>query len=405
LNLLLIAAFTLLLVEYSEKGGAKRLEALIFGALLLASTRYESGFFLVPAAIAAVCGWWREKQVNVSWPVMISPLFLMPLLQQNRVFEGGSQAWQMASQSGVTEPFGFQYLGANMGHALAFFFDLSGYQPSSPVFAVVGLVSLPFFALWISRVLRQGPNINGRDLGWAIVGVSLFAVTAIYLLYFWGKFDDPIISRLSLPVHFLMMVSFVLVGAQFIKSELGWKIAVSCLVLGILFHSLPVLARQAYRTYYSPGVEMQMRRGFLALQNDRNLLFVDNDSTFWILRKIPATSVRGAVSRKEALMYHLKNRSFQEMYVFQSILVNDQTGALAIDPADDLGVDFELETVWERRVQTLLFARISRIKSIKAGGELVSARPFVEPVKDRRTTAELEQARALYLENWVKQLP
>lgn len=405
LNLLLIAVFSLLMVEYLEKGGKQRLEALILGALMLASTRYESGMFLVPAAIAAVCVWWRQRQVALSWPVMLSPIFLIPLLLQNRLFEGGSKAWQMGSQQGVTEPFGFQYLGTNMGHALAFFFDFSGYQPSSPVFAVAGLLTLPFFGLWVVRVLRQANQADGRELGWAFVGVSLFSVTAIYLLYFWGKFDDPIISRLSLPVHLLMMVSFVMIGAQFFKSDRAWKIAAGCLTAGILFHSLPVIARQAYRTYYSPGVEMQMRRDFIAKQVDKNLLFVDNDATFWILNKLPASSVMEAMARKDALAYHLKNRSFQEMYVFQSIMVNDKDGTLYVDPVDDLGPDFEIETVWERRVQTLLFARISRIKSIKNGSELIKARRFIEPEKERRTVEELEHARALYLENWVKQLP
>lgn len=405
LNLILIAVFSLLMVDYFEKGGSRRLEAVILGALLLASTRYESGIFLVPAAIAAICVWWREKRVSLSWPVMLSPLFLIPLLLQNRIFEGGSRAWQMGSQAGVTEPFGFQYLVPNLGHALAFFFDFSGYQPSSPVFAVAGLLTLPFFGLWIARIIRQWDKVEGRDLGWALVGVSLFAVTALYLLYFWGKFDDPIISRLSLPVHMLMMVSIVLVCAQVFKSDRGWKITVGFLALGILFHSLPVLARQAYRSYYSPGVEMQMRRDFIAKQTDKNLLFVDNDATFWILNKIPASSVMEASARKEALAYHLKNRSFQEIYVFQSVLVNDTDGSLEVDPADDLGEGFELETVFERRVQTLLFARISRVQSINEGGRITTARRFVEPTGDRRTSEELGAARALYLENWIKQLP
>jgi hypothetical protein len=405
LNLLLIACFTLLMVEYLQTGGAQRLEALVYGALLLASTRYESGFFLIPAAIAALCVWWREGKVSLTWPLVASPLFLIPLLLQNRVFEGASSAWQMGSQEGVTEPFGIGYLAPNLGHALAFFFDFSGYQPSSPAFAVAGIVTLPFFGLWVARILRQPKTAEGGDLGWALVGLSLFSITAVYMLYFWGKFDEPIISRLSLPVHFLMMVSFVIICTRLFKSDRGWKWAGALLAFGVLFQGLPVLARQAYRTYYSPGEEMRMRRDFLTRQTDRNFLFVDNDATFWILNKVPASSVAEAASRKDALAYHLKNRSFQEMYVFQSILVDDRNGAFNVDPSDELGPAFELETVWEKRVQTLLFGRISRIKAIHEGDAVTMARKFVEPAKERRSSAELEKARALYLETWIKHLP
>ena len=246
----------------------------------------------------------------------------------------------------------------------------------------------------------------GREIGGAIAGVGLFAVAGVYMFYFWGKFDDPIISRLSLPVHLLMMVSVVAVGMQLIKSDTGWKVVSLFVLGGILFHSLPVLSKQAYRTLYSPGVEMQIRQDFLAKQEDKNLLFVDNDSYFWILNKVPASPVEQVKLRKEGLAYHLKNRSFREMYVFQSVKVNDATGELTVDPADDLGPDFELEPVLEKRVQTLLFARISRIKGIREGGRVVAERHALVPLlHESRTTEELEHARAQYMEKWLKELP
>lgn len=406
LNLLLIVVFGLLLAHYLDAPDEQRLEAFILGALLLASTRYESAVFLAIGAVAALLGWWRARRVILSWPLIFSPLFLAPLLLQNRMFEGGSRAWQMAGQQGVSVPFGFQYLAPNMGHALAFFFDLSGYQPSSPLFAMAGLVTLPFFGLWMVKVLRQGGGAQGRDQALAWLGVSLFVVTAVYMFYFWGKFDDPIINRLSLPVHLLMMLSVVLICGQFIKSERGWKIISAVVFAGILVHGLPVLSKQAYRTIYSPGVEMQLRHEFLAAQEDRNLLLIDNDSFFWILQKLSSSPVEQVKLRKTGLAYHLRNHSFREMYVFQHIKVDDTTGRQYVDPVDDLGPDFELEAVWERRVQTLLFARISRIKAIKDGTHAVAeAHSFVPSPKESRTAAELETVRVQYMEKWLKELP
>lgn len=406
LNMVLIAAFALLCAAYLEGPTESRLEALIFGALMLASTRYESALFLLPAAVIAFSGWCRAGRVILTWPLVLSPLFLVPILIQNRIFSGESQAWEMDSLSGVTVPFGLQYLTPNLGHALAFFFDFSGYQPSSALFAAAGLITLPFFALWIARVFREPARRQSSDLSWAVVGLGLFAVTAVYLLYFWGQFDHALIRRLSLPVHLLMAVSIVLIGRGLFKSVTAWKFAALCAFGGMLVQGIPVLAKQAYRTSYSPGVEMQIRTEFLDGLTDRNILFVDNDSFFWITHKIPASAIRQAVFRKEGLIYHLRNHSFADMYVFQGVRVNQATGVSTVETDDELGPDFELEPVLERRVQTLYLVRISRIKAIKSGGE-VAARSthLVEPVQKRRSAEELDKMRAVYLENWIKKLP
>lgn len=406
LNLLLIVVFVLLLAVYLEKPDeVRRLEAFIYGTLLLASTRYESVLFLPLAGVAALAGWARAGKIVLSWPLVVSPIFLLPVLIQNRIFDGGSGAWEMASMK-ASEPFGFQFLAPNLGHALAFFFDLSGEQPNSPMFAVLGLLSLPFFGLWLGRLARQAGQAAGTDLAWAITGAGLFGVAAIHMFYFWGQFDHPVIRRLSLPVHLLMLLAMLVVGAKLALSARGWKTGALVVCAGILFHSLPVMARQAYRASYSPGVEYQIRQDFLAALPDRNVLFFDNDAFFWILHHIPASPVEQAKLRRDGIVYHMRNHSFQAMYVFQSIMVDDRTGKRSVDPADDLGPDFELETMWEKKVQTLHFARISRITAIKEGGKVAArAEPWVTPLDAKRSPDELEKARALYLQNWIKQLP
>lgn len=406
LNLLLIAAFFLLLAAYLEKPDeARRLEAFIYGSLLLASTRYESVLFLPLAGVAAMVGWWRVGKIVLSGPLLLSPVFLLPVLIQNRIFDGGSGAWEMASMN-ATKPFGFEYLAPNLGHALAFFFDLSGAQPNSPLFATVGLLSLPFLGLWLGRLARQAGQVAAIDLTWAITTVGLLGVGAIHMFYFWGQFDHPVIRRLSLPVHLLLLLAVLVVGAKLTLSARGWKVAAVAVCAGILFHSLPVMARQAYRTSYSPGVEYRIRQDFLDSLPDRNVLFFDNDSFFWILHHIPASPVGQAKLRRDGIVYHLRNHSFQAMYVFQSILVDDKTGKRSVDPADDLGPDFELEPVWENKVQTLLFARISRVTAIKENGKVAArADPWVTPLEEKRSPEELEKARTLYLQNWIKQLP
>ena len=406
LNLLLLAVFVLLAVYYLESPEKARLEAFVFGALLLASARYESLFFLAPLAMVALAGWWRSKQVVLTWPLIASPLFLAILMLQNRFFSGGETAWQLQSRPDADAPFALEYLNNNLGHALAFFFDCSGYQPNAVVFGALGLAALPVFLLWMIGVVRAPATTTGAQWGWVLSGLSLMGITGVYMVYFWGQFDDPIIHRLSLPTHLFFALAVVLAGSMFLKTARGWQVLALIVVAGWLVQGLPVLARQAYRTNYSPGVEMQIRSAFLQDLSDRNVLFIDNDSYFWILHKIPASPVKKVVSVKEGLAFHLRNHSFQGIYVFQSVLVNPETGAQAIDPDDDLGPDFELVTVREKRVQSLLFARISRVTAIKSA-EAVLAREasFVEVREQTLTEDEVQKNRALYMENWIKQLP
>ncbi len=406
LNLLLIVVLGLALVWYLEAPDDRRLQAMSYAALLLASTRYESLVFLLPALVAAVWGWWRVGRVLLPWTVAISPVFLLPALVQNRIFSGQSGAWEMASMPGVTTPFAFEYFAPNLGHALAFFFDFGPYQPSSPVFAALGLIALPFYGLLVVRSFRLPASHSPREQAWSLLAVGLLGVTMIYLFYFWGQFDHPVIRRLSLPAHLLMALAVVVVVGRMAAREKVARLLTLVAAGGFLFHSLPVMAKRAYAYDYAPGVEMEFRTEFLGLLPERDFLFIDNDSVFWITQKVPASPVAQAQARKEGLTYHLRNHSFSQIYVFQSLLIDDQTGERRVDPADDLGPDFELETVWERRVQALLFARISRVTTIRHEGEAAARATEAVPVAvERRTTEELEKARTLYLENWIKKLP
>lgn len=404
LNLVMMATFLLLALRYAERPDDLSLEAMCLAAVLLAQTRYESVLFVLPAAVIALWGWWRDGRVFLSWPVVLCPVFLLPYVLQNRVFEMNTGVWEMASRPGYEVPFSLGYVPDNLGHALAFFFDTSGYQGNSIYFSALGLLALPFFALMILRLLRGATA--GQPVAVGATGIGLFLIGGLLLAYFWGQFDHPVIRRLSLPLHWLMAMAVATVGAQLIRRTVVWQALCAGAVLALLVQGIPTMARQAYLWDYQPAVEMEWRADFLARQTRRDFLFIDRDVTFWITQRISATPVAQATLRKEGLAYHLRNHSFSAMFVFQRFTVDDQTGALTIDPTDDLGPNFELEPVAQRRIATLHLARISRIGAIRENGEIVAravlAVPAVEP---QLSSAELQKVKAEYLEKWIKQLP
>lgn len=406
LNLVMIATVLLLGWRYASSPDEDALVALVLAGVLLAYSRYESVLFVLPVAALAVWGWVKAGRVILPWTAALSPLLLLPYLLQHRIFETNTGAWELASKPGSGAPFALGYVPDNLGHALGFFFDTSGYQPNSIYFAALGLVALPVFALLILRILRKGQGATPTEWGVAVLGVGLLAVGALLMMYFWGQFDHPVIRRLSLPVHLLMALAIVAVGARFLRGALGWRLASAGAVLALLMQGLPSLTRQAYAWEYMPGIEMAWRQEFLRQHPQKDYLFIDRDSIFWIVNHVTATASSQAAARREGLAFHLRNHSFSAMYVFQRFKVDPDTGRLTLDPADDIGPGFELETVIEKRIATLHLARISRITAISDKDDVVARTDFVAPISGPAMSAEeFEQARTAYLKQWIKQLP
>lgn len=405
LNLVMILVVVFAAARYARAPDEDALEFLCLAAVLLAFTRYESVVFIVPVAVLALWGWARAGRVVLSWPVALAPVFLFPYLLQNRIFSVNSAAWEMGSVKGADAPFALHYLPDNLGHALAFFFSFDGYQANSVYFASLGLVALPFLLLLTLRAFRSteaAPEAVGR----AFVVAGLFVIGALLMVYFWGQFDHPVIRRLSLPVHLLFAIAIVTVGASLFRSVRGWQIATAGAVAALVFQGMPMMARQAYAWDYTPGIEMAWREEFLRQYPQRDYLFIDQDATFWITQRMPATPIKQAAERKDGLAYHLRNHSFSALYVFQRFSADPDTGRLTLDPADDIGPDFELEPVLQKRIATLHLARISRVTAIRDRGAVVARAGYVAPsAGPTMSKEELEKASAVYLEKWIKQLP
>lgn len=407
LNLIMLLGVLWLGCRYAERPNCASAAALCLGAVLLAQTRYESAIFIVPVAGLMIWGWARAEKVILPWSIWLTPVFLMPYVLQNRQFGSNESLWELAGQGGgATVPFSVNYLPENLGHALAFFFDTSGFQPNSILFALLGLIALPLFGIWITRVIREHKNQSPVTMAVAMFSLGLLAVGGLFMIYFWGQIDDPVIRRLSLPMHLTMMLAIVVVVSHWIRWTRIWQVLCACAVAALLVQGLPAMAKRAYEKEYTPGVEMAWRQDFLERFPERDYLFIDQDSVFWITQEIPATPIKQAQERKEGLIYHLRNRSFSAMYVFQRYKIDDLTGKMNLDPNDDVGEGFGLEPVWEKRIATLLIGRISRITSISHEDDKVEATPYITPSgEEHRTAEQIEKARALYLENWIKQLP
>jgi hypothetical protein len=403
LNLTMIVATILLGARWVEKRDAPSLTAFCFAGLLLAQVRYESVIFLLPVILLVLFVWLQERRPILTWPIIFAPLLMVHYPLQHRIFDLRESAWELFSKPGYSEPFAVKYIPENLEHALKFFFGPASDQPNSIVLSVYGLIALPFFLLLVVKRIRSLRSEPSPSVAVMIFSLGFVLQFLLLMCYFWGKFDEVIIRRLSLPTHLAMVIALLAVLPQFRKPVvLRTLLAIAC--VGLLVRSIPSMAAHAYSQEYLPAREVAWRREFMAAQPRPDYLMIDNDSTLWITHRVSATPTVVAVKRREDIAFHMRNRTFSDVFVFQRLNIDPETNQQKLRDGDDLGPNFELATVVEERLQVLTVSRISRVKQITSGALPISTR---EPVKHApsKSRAEIEQARRQFLESYMKQLP
>jgi hypothetical protein len=403
LNLVMIAATLQLGIRFIEKRDEASLAVFCYSALLLGQTRYESLIYALPVVIAVLWVWAQEGRPILSWPVIVAPLLLLPYPLQHRIFELRTSAWQLASKPEYSSPFSFSYVADNLDHTLQFFFARPTDQPNSLTLSVMGFIAVPFFLLFLVKKLRTLRHESPAVVMSAIFAVGFVGQFVLMMCYFWGKFDDPIIRRLSLPTHLWLVVAVLTIMPQFKAGVQRALVAVAA--FGALASGVPSMAAHAYTQEYLPGRETEWRRQFIKDQPRHDYLMIDNDSILWVAHQISSTPIVQAIHRRDAIVFHMRNRTFSDIYVFQRYNVDPTTGKETPREGDDLGPNFVLETVREERLQTLTVTRISRVKEVRQGSASLTAPTGEKEPVVSQNREEIEKMRKVYLENFIKQLP
>jgi hypothetical protein len=403
LNLVMILSTLLLGARLIERRDDAAMTAFCFSALLLAQVRYESVIYLLPVAgiVAWVC--WREGRLILPWPVIIAPLLMVHYPLQHRIFDLRASAWELGSQPGYTLPFSPTYIPDNLYHALRFFFAKPTDQPNSLLLSTLGFIAVPFFVLALLKWVRALSRQSSMTVATTFFAVGFAAQFALMMCYFWVRFDDPVIRRLSLPTHLGLVIAVLAVLPQ-LAGAAAIRVLLAVAVTALLGLGVPSMAAHAYSQEYLPGRETAWRRAFIAEQPRHDYLMIDNDSILWITHQISSTPILQARLRRDSLVFHLRNRTFSDMYVFQRFNIDPVTGHMTLRKDDDLGPEFVVEPVREERLQTLTLTRISRIKSIKTEAAVISG-PDPASATVSQDRAEIERQRRAYLENFLKQLP
>lgn len=363
LNLAMLLLVVVLAMFYLEAPDEPRLSGLVLAVVLFAQTRYESSLYIAPAALVILEGWRRTGRIILPAAAVLAPALLIPYALHNTYLSGTPLLWEL--REGAESRFGLEFLGTNLEHALAFFFDFSGFFMNSWWLGVAGLPAF-LWATWCAlRGLRGWRVAPAADVAAVVFLAAVAGNLGLLMFYYWGALDDPIVSRLSLPFCAALALSL---GWAAARVPGHWRGRAVMVVAGGALLSYQTSGLRSNAHHWEQNLlmrEVAWEAEMVDALPLANRLIVSNKSPlFWLGREIPAVSTGRARWHAEGIKFHLDHHTFQEVLVMQTLRPVGAAGGYQIEPADRLPERYVLEPVTERRFG-LRLARISRVKAIR----------------------------------------
>ena len=228
LNLVMIMACLHLSHQYLERREPDVLVLLCFAGLLLAQTRYESIFFILPVGLVIILGWIKEKRIILPRILIFAPLLLVCCPMQFQVIQSNPEKFWQLEDKGNVAAFSVDYVGRNLNHAANYLYHLGEMMTNSILLSVLGSVSLLLFLIHAGRRVRPIYAKNETELTLCLYLLAVLLSFALIMFYHWGQLDDIVATRLCMPLllmfilttltmlrvwpHVLLLASVVLFG-------------------------------------------------------------------------------------------------------------------------------------------------------------------------------------------------
>lgn len=358
LNLSMIVTAMLLGTRALEKPTTARIGAFLFGIVLLAQSRYESTLYALPAALVMALIWWRERRLLLPWPVLVAPLLFLPCAWHNIVLSGNKVLWELPDD--LDRRFDPVHVAGNLTRAARFLFSTAQEHPNSIYVSVVGVFGLLVcLVLWLRRPFAplQRP---ARSIA-LVFSIAICGNLGLLMFYFWGGLDDPLVSRLSLPLHVL----FAAAGAVALSWLDRWKPATRWALAGALA-SIPLIygrttQQHLYTSFNLLAHELTWEREVLSRRTPGPRLVITNKSCLpWLAQGTASVLIDRGRERAEQIRFHMEAGSFVEVLVTQRLRATTPNGDFELEPEYRLPPRFHLETLAERRFGPNV-ARISKL--------------------------------------------
>ena len=362
LNLAMILLSLWLGMLAAEQPSETRLGAFVLAVVLLAQSRYESALYVAAAALVLAGAWWRGKKVVLPWAAVLAPLLLIPIPLLQLVLSANRVMWDLPQN--LDSRFGLVHLRPNLEHAGIFLSSFSREQPNSPLLVFLGLAGMAG-CVWLA--CRRPVRMFLTPDRWVVASFTLVVLGNFGLLmfYFWGELDDPLVSRLALPL-FVLFAGSAAIWLGYLdrfRPATRWGIAATLVALPLTYGRATPL--HLYSSQNLTAAEILWEKSWMAERPPGARLVITNKSSLpWLLRREPALLLYNAREHPAQLAFHLREGTFAEILVMQRLRPTTPQGDFALDPGDKMPDGFLLEPLAEKRFGTTL-DRISRLTAVE----------------------------------------
>jgi hypothetical protein len=379
-NLALVLLTFLAATRYLEARCAVNEVFLLVTCLLLANTRYEAVFYLLVFSTVWLGGAILDRSWSVSWVTVFSPLLLLPCFWQ-RVMVATSERWSMElADRAASRALSWGYVSGNVAHAWRFLAMPDPLLAGSPLFGALGSLAL----LGLAFVLIQFRKHAGLVHTASLVSASLVVVVALFgfgilMAYFWGELDDPVASRLALPLIGAMGLALCAVRPCLLPSPSARKVLLGIMMLWIVGYAMPVANEHRYTQNAIHARIFEWSRDVIARTGTKHPLVIGLHARIWTAYQEAALTPNMAWASMPQIACQRQIGTFDEVFVVQSLQVDPTTGARALLPGNRLPDGMVLEPIAESSFFPFNRTRISRVKSIDLDRISAEQSPAKEP--------------------------
>lgn len=335
--------------------------AFVLGLTLLAQTRYESALYILVAALVLPVIWWRRRAIVLDAPLIAAPLLLVPIPLTQAVLKANPIMWDL--REGLESRFSPIHLQGNLEHAFGFLSNATPGQPNSIWLTLCGTVAIVgLLAAWLRRpgLLMARPH----HLVIAAFGLVMLLNLGLLMFYFWGELDDPMVSRLSLPLLLTMAIATAVWLARLDRRWPATRWAMLCTLVSVPFIYGRATPHHTYTAHNIVAAEQRWEMEWVKNRGPADRIILSNKSCLpWILHRIPSLLLDHARGRAPQLQFQITERNYHEILVMQRLEPVSPAGGFQVRPDDVLPPGFHLETLAEKRFGATR-GRISRLVAV-----------------------------------------
>lgn len=358
LNLTMMAVVLHAMVLYISEQSSVRLGYLCFGIVLFAQCRYESIVFVAAVALVLVFVWIRSGRIDLPVALLVTPLFMVPLVWQSRYVDISPSLWEL--KAGQSARFSVEYLQGNLEGMGNFFFAVGHKFPSSLLLTILGIFGAPILMGALFNKYRARRSMRSEWFALLAMGVMTLMLMGLFLFYYWARMDDFLACRFSLPIYLMLALAAAL-GISRSADGRPWvmKAFIWLWVINLSAFYFPLAANRVSTVTNMVSAEVSWEVDYINALPKVPRLIIGHSALPWIVNGYATVGMLRASNRNQQIEYHVREGTFHEVLVVQLLTPTSIEGDFTVLEFSTVPDDWKLETLAVKRFGGRL-VRISR---------------------------------------------